>query len=292
MRWKLAAALAGAVTVLVAAPAAAAPAASAPAGSPPYPAPAVCVDTAHELGVSECTRITRVLTADEQAGPEKDEIAVAVVPTTGSASIETWSTGLFNAWGVGQAGTDNGVLLVVAVADRALRIVTGDGLRTRLSDGRASEIIGSTITPLLRRGRTVAAVQAGLDAIRTELGHDISGSALAAPGTTAGLDADPYVSTLSDDADDSGSGSQAGLWVLLLIGLVVVGVVVSMASKTGYADGDGSDDGYSSTRRRSYSSPRRSFSSSSSRRSSSSSSRRSGGFGGGRSSGGGSSGRW
>jgi uncharacterized protein len=245
----------------------------------PYPAPAVCVDQAGALSAGTCARITTVLDQDERTSPEHDEIAVAVVGTTGGTPIETWATGLFNDWGVGQADQDNGVLLVVALEDRALRIATGDGLRTRLPDGTASEIIGGTMTPLLRAGRTEDAVLAGLDGIRTALGHDISGSALAA-GVTP-----PYYAA-DEPSEESGSGSSAGLWILLLAGLVVVGVVWSYAS--GSSSSTGGDDSWSG--RRSYS-PRRSFSSSSSSRRSSSSSRRSS-FGGGRSSGGGSSGRW
>jgi uncharacterized protein len=275
------AALAAPATRPAAAPAATAPATRAPGGAP-YPAAAVCVDTARALPAGSCARITQVLDADEKASRQRDEIAVAVVPTTGGARIESWSTGLFNAWGVGQAGTDNGVLLVVALQDRALRITTGDGLRTRLPDYRASEIIGSTITPLLRQGRTEDAVLAGLDAVRTELGHDVAARPLAAPGTTAGLDADPFAT------EPAGEGGSSTPWLALLCLLVVAGIVLAVFSAaasggTGWA-----------TSGRSYST-RRPFSSSSSRRSSSSSSssssRRSS-FGGGRSSGGGASGRW
>jgi uncharacterized protein len=279
----------GVLALIGAAPAVATAApATAPAGSTPYPAAATCVDTAGALGASTCARITRVLKADEKTSPEKDQIAVAVVPTTGAASIEDWSTGLFNAWGVGQAGIDNGVLLVVALNDRALRIATGDGLRTRLPDGRASEIVGSTITPLLRAGRTADAVLAGLDGIRTALGHDVTTTPLAAPGTLDGI-GDPLVDppTTQDPASGSGGADPAWLWLLLLVGIAVVGWVFSLAK--GEGDSGSDDDSYPSSRRRSY----RSFSSSSSRRSSSSSSsRRSSGFGGGRSSGGGASGRW
>lgn len=285
----------GVLTLLTAAPAAnAAPAATAPAtaqatapvGSAPYPAAATCVDTARALGPALCARITRVLTADEKAGPEKDQIAVAVVPTTGDASIEDWSTGLFNAWGVGQAGTDNGVLLVVALSDRALRIATGDGLRSRLSDGQASEIVGGTITPLLRAGRTSDAVLAGLDGIRTALGHDVTTTPLARPGVLEGLTDPPYDTATTEEPESDSGGGMAWLWVLLLVGIAVVGWLMSLAK----GDGGGYDDDSSSSYRRR---PYRSFSSSSSRRSSSSSSsRRSSGFGGGRSSGGGASGRW
>jgi uncharacterized protein len=264
---------------VVAAPApATTPAGTVPAGGAPYPAPALCVDTARAMSAGACGRITRVLAADEKESTRGDQIAVAVVPTTGGVSIEDWSLGLFNAWGVGRAGTDNGVLLVVALEDRALRIATGDGLAGRFPDYRASEIIGSTITPLLRAGRTEDAVLAGVDAIRGELGHDVALRPLA-----DGVDPLPLVST--PDEDTGGSGSLAWLWLLLLGGLGLAFWLSSLVKGEGWAE---EDDGGT---RRSYR-PRRSFtSSSSSARRSSSSSRRST-FGGGRSSGGGASGRW
>lgn len=247
-----------------------------PAGAAPgaaYPQPATCVDTAGVLGAGACSLITAVLRQDERR--TSDQIAVAVVPTTGSASIEDWSTGLFNAWGVGRAGKDNGVLLVLAMDDRALRIATGDGLRDRLPDGRASEIVGGTIMPLLREGRASDAVLLGLDAIRTALGHDISTSALAGPGTR--------VRTVhADEPEPEGSGAgPAWLGLVLLIGLGIAARVVSYLRP-----GGGGGDGSSSYRRR------RPFSSSPHRSSSRSSSSRRSPFGGGRSSGGGASGRW
>lgn len=273
-------------------PARTVPAPTVPAGSAPFPAAATCVDTAGALSAATCARITAVLQADERVGRDSDQIAVVVVRSTGAASIEDWSTALFNRWGVGRAGIDNGVLLVVALDDRTLRIATGDGLRTRLPDGTASEIIGGTITPLLRLGRTEDAVLAGLDGIRTALGHDVTTRPLAAPGSTAGLtDPDPFSTADDEEPADGGSGGVAALWILLLVGIIVVGVLSNLMR--GGSGGDPDDSDYSGRRRAwsSSSSSRRSFSSSSSRRSSSSS-RRSSGFGGGRSSGGGASGRW
>ena len=258
------------------------------AGGVAYPAPATCVDTARALGPAVCRRISAVLAADERAST--DEIAVAVVPSTGGASIETWSTGLFNAWGVGRAGKDNGVLLVVAVRDRALRLVTGDGMRGRLPDWQASEIVGGTITPLLAEGRTADAVLAGLDAVRRAIGHQVdTGNALLAPGTRIpSADVDAF----ADTSRDQGSGALP----LVVFTVLAIGGVAGALALMRYAGNNPSavvdaawddDDSYVAVDgRRLWSSSRRSY-----RSSSRSSSRRSG-FGGGRSSGGGASGRW
>jgi uncharacterized protein len=243
------------------------PAADTPPASPPeaaYPDPAVCVDEVGVLGADTCARISQVLQADERAS--SDEVAVVIVPSTGGVPIETWGTGLFNAWGVGKRDTNNGVLLVVATDDRRLRIVTGRGLADRLSDGAASEIIGGTITPLFKDGRTRDGVLAGLDEIRRKLGHDL---------TDTNRLTDPNMAAIPA-ASDSPADSPA--WVGFLIVPLVLGIfgLVGFWSLRGRSGGDDSGSSGSGSW----------FSSTSSGSSGGSS------FGGGSSSGGGASGSW
>jgi uncharacterized protein len=131
----------------------AAPAAAAPA----YPRPdGRCVDRAGVLGPRLCAKVTKILLRDEARS--SDEIAVAVVPSTGAQTIEAWSTGLFNAWGVGKQDKDNGVLLVVAVDDRRVRLETGRGMSSRLSDEAAGEIVRTVITPRFAEGAHAAGI--------------------------------------------------------------------------------------------------------------------------------------
>src|SRR3954453_18376912 len=90
-----------------------------------YPSPAVCSDSRGVLGPQTCARVAEILTADELA--TTDEIAVVVIGTTGTSTIESYATALFNNWAVGKAGVDNGVLVVVAFDDRTMRIEVGAG---------------------------------------------------------------------------------------------------------------------------------------------------------------------
>src|SRR5436190_9795203 len=208
--------VAGAMILGIAAPAAA---------DVPYPAPnGRCVDTVGVLGTDLCGRITAMLMADETAS--SDEVAVAVVPTTEKASIETWATGLFNTWGVGKKGQDNGVLLVVAVKDHRMRIATGRGMGERLSDSRAGEIISSTITPEFKAGRCAAGILAGLDAIRSAIGHTVTpDNALAALAAFA-----PEV-TVGDDAEaapGSRSGHSFPIWLVVCPAVLAVGLVLRL----------------------------------------------------------------
>ena len=116
----------------------------------PVPEPAICVDLPGVLGAETCRKVTAKLEADEKA--TGDELAVLVVRTTGDESIEEYALRAFNTWGVGQAGEDNGVLLVVALDDRTVRIQVGSGLEKTVTDGRAREIIGAELVPMFRAG--------------------------------------------------------------------------------------------------------------------------------------------
>ena len=127
-----------------------------------------CVDTAGVLGPRLCAKVTAILLRDEAR--TSDEIAVAVVTDTGDASIEEWSTGLFNAWGVGKKDKNNGVLLVVAVDDHELRLATGRGIGQRLSDDEAADIIETVITPQFAADAYAAGILGGLDEVRPTAG--------------------------------------------------------------------------------------------------------------------------
>lgn len=201
-----------------------------------YPKPALCADQAAALGAATCARITQVLRNDEKASG--DEIAVAVVPSTGGVPIETWGTGLFNAWGVGQRGKDDGVLLVIAVTDHHLRLVTGRGLAARLPDGAASEIVAGTIAPLLRKGQTRAAVLTGLDAVRAALGHDVTGGrALAGTVDPGRAQPTPPEVTLPSaqvppEPDKSGGSRLAWLGLFCCLAAVAVGGYIRRMRRT------------------------------------------------------------
>jgi uncharacterized protein len=99
-----------------------------------------------------------------------NQIAVAVVKTTGSTSLENYSIDLARAWGVGQKGKDNGVLLFIAYEDHKLRIEVGRGLEGQLTDLQSGRIIRDEMTPRLRAGDVGGAIEVGTQEIRRALG--------------------------------------------------------------------------------------------------------------------------
>jgi len=93
------------------------------------------------------------------------EVVVATVASLEGMTVEEYATRLFADWGIGQAADDNGVLLLVAPGDRALRIEVGYGLEPILPDGLVGEIIRTEILPEFRAGNVPRGIGRGLNRI-------------------------------------------------------------------------------------------------------------------------------
>ena len=77
---------------------------------------------------------------------------VTVSETSDGLSPKAFATELFNYWGIGKKGEDNGVLLLIAVKDRRVEIETGYGLPEILPDIKVQQIIDTTILPNFKEG--------------------------------------------------------------------------------------------------------------------------------------------
>ena len=102
----------------------------------------------------------RLSTYERETG---NEIAIAIFPSLQGQTIETMAVKLFEEWKIGKRGHDNGILILVAVQDRAVRIEVGYGLEGRVPDGLAGRIIREAIVPNFRAGRYAEGLEAAVD---------------------------------------------------------------------------------------------------------------------------------
>lgn len=93
------------------------------------------------------------------------QITVVTFPTLGGADAGDYATQLGRAWGVGQAGSDNGVVLLVSVQDRQVFIATGLGAEAVIPDIIAGRIVRTIIVPAFREGQFFAGLSAATDAL-------------------------------------------------------------------------------------------------------------------------------
>ncbi len=90
------------------------------------------------------------------------ELMVAVVRRIdGGEDPRRFATTLFNRWGIGDAGSDRGVLLFLSVEDRAAEIVLGNGLDSTLSVNKSDAIMERAMVPRFRQGDLAGGMVAG-----------------------------------------------------------------------------------------------------------------------------------
>lgn len=128
------------------------------------------VDQAGLLDAQTSAQLSQMLQAHEQRTGE--QIVVATVPDLQGTAIEDYGYQLGRAWGIGQKGKDNGALLLVAKAERKVRIEVGYGLEGTLTDAQSSIIINNVILPSFRQGDFAGGIRAGAAAMLQVLGGD------------------------------------------------------------------------------------------------------------------------
>jgi uncharacterized protein len=121
------------------------------------------VDLAHVLPVQDVDRFTAQLKAHEDK--TGNQVAVLIIPSLEGESLEEYSHRVATTWKLGQKGIDNGVLLLIALKERKLRIEVGYGLEGTLTDLRSAHIIRNEIVPQFRHGDIPGGVWAGTEAI-------------------------------------------------------------------------------------------------------------------------------
>lgn len=145
------------------------------------------VDDAMLLSTEDRADIESELAALESQS--SDQLVVVTVTSLQDYEIEDFGYQLGRAWGIGRAGKDNGVLLIVAPKERKVRIEVGRGLEPLLTDLMSRIIIENAILPEFRGGNFSAGIRAGVRDIKATLLGDAEGVKERARGRDA-LEAD------------------------------------------------------------------------------------------------------
>ncbi|MEP6960526.1 MAG: TPM domain-containing protein [Acidobacteriota bacterium] len=89
------------------------------------------------------------------------QFAVVLVKSLEDDTVEDVAVRLFEKWKIGKKGTDEGLLLLLAIDDRKQRAEVGFGLEPIITDGYAGDVLRS-IRPILRQGDYGAALLAAV----------------------------------------------------------------------------------------------------------------------------------
>lgn len=94
-----------------------------------------------------------------------NQILVVTIPSLEGYEISMYANEAYNHYRLGQKGTDNGVLLLVAHGDRRVRIEVGYGLEGALPDALCGRIINQEIVPRFKEGDFDGGISNGVNAI-------------------------------------------------------------------------------------------------------------------------------
>jgi uncharacterized protein len=197
------------------------------------------IDQTQTLSNDEVSSLQAQLKSiEDQRGTQ---IVVLMIASTQPEDIFSYSNRVANAWKIGRKDVGDGVLIVVAKADRKLRIEIAKSLEGAIPDLAASDIITTAITPAFKQGQYGQGLQAGIALLDKRLAGDTS---LAAPSDAASV-----LSTFEPNL--------FGLIALIVIFLFAVRffgfgntmlVLMSMSrgGGGGYSSGGGGSGGFSS----------------------------------------------
>jgi uncharacterized protein len=171
---------------------------------PPRPNPPRLVnDLAGLMQGGEADQLERKLVAYNDSTSSQN--AVVTVPNLDGDEIADYAQKLYEGWGIGRKGKNNGILILVAQQEHAARIQTGYGLEGAVPDALAKRIISNTLVPAFRQNQYYA----GLDRATDQLIALAKGE----------YQADPADARPQGRRDGSGSGFP--FWIIILVMVIV-----------------------------------------------------------------------
>jgi uncharacterized protein len=133
-------------------------------------------DEAHVLKAETIDKLESMLKQHEDS--TTNQIAVLIIPSLEGDVLEAYSLRVAHTeWKLGKDNNDNGVLLLIAVEDRKMRIEVGQGLEGPLPDAVANRIIRNEIAPHFREQEYDAGVIAGVEGIIDAIGGEYAAEA-------------------------------------------------------------------------------------------------------------------
>ncbi|MFN5428814.1 MAG: TPM domain-containing protein [Bacteroidota bacterium] len=167
--------------------------------------PRLVTDKAGVLSSAELSALEQKLVAVDDSS--SNQIAVVIIKSLQDRPIEEYATKLFRTWGIGNKKTNNGVLLLVAVDDRKVKIEPGYGLEGAIPDIVADDIIRTKIAPAFREGNYYK----GIDAATNEIAKAAVGEYKVARKRNRSSDGD-------------GSPSLVFFIILIIVFLILAGI--------------------------------------------------------------------
>lgn len=128
------------------------------------------------------------------------QVAVLIVATTAPEDIAAYAQRVGDAWKLGRREAGDGLLIVVAVQDRRVRLEVAKALEGAIPDLAAKRIISGAITPAFKRGDYAGGLAAAIDAVGAAIRAEAGGAS--APPTSPSTSTGPPPTAVEGGDDD------------------------------------------------------------------------------------------
>jgi uncharacterized protein len=170
----------------------------------PKPSPMRLVnDNAKVLDAHDAEVLERRLIALDDS--TSNQIVVLTVKSLNGEILEDVAVKTFREWGIGNKATNNGILLLIAIDDRKVRIEVGYGLEGAIPDVIANDIINNDIKPAFKQNNYLGGITKAVDNLSKAAAGEYK------------------VKRKKAKRDGSGGGSILGFVIILFIILMIVG---------------------------------------------------------------------
>ncbi len=122
------------------------------------------------------------------------QLGVLITTTTSGVKPRDFATGVFNNWGVGHAGTNDGILLFIAVNDRKAEIILGDG--SKVSSSQTDVVMQNDVVANMKRNDLDAALRHGARSLDDLMRRAVGGAPVPHPDDNSGLGPNSYVTPM------------------------------------------------------------------------------------------------
>lgn len=93
------------------------------------------------------------------------QVGVVIVATTDGMSLFDYGMQVANGWSLGTAEENNGLLIIMAVDDKEIYILTGLGIEDKITDEKVAQIIDEVILPSFKQSQFAQGLSQGIDAL-------------------------------------------------------------------------------------------------------------------------------
>ena len=121
------------------------------------------IDTAKVLSATEMQSLSQQILALRQQ--QHIQMGVVIVNTTGEQPIFDYALQVAERWKLGAKGQDDGLLMVIAVQDKRIQILTGYGLEGVLPDIVVGRIIRDNISPAFKQQQYAQGIENAISRI-------------------------------------------------------------------------------------------------------------------------------